>query len=68
VTHAPHMPRAMRCFEREGMQPFAAPTAFVIPPGFRPGPLEWLPSHGALSVSAAALHEYLGMLWYEVRY
>ena len=69
VTHAAHMPRAMAAFRRVGLDPVAAPTRFSTPPSARTGAfLGWLPSASALQQSSMALHEYLGMLWYELRY
>ena len=69
VTHAAHMPRAMAAFRRVGLDPVAAPTRFSTPPSARTGAfLRWLPSASALNQSSMALHEYLGMLWYELRY
>lgn len=67
VTHAAHMPRALEAFESEGLRVHPAPT------GRRPQQteavvLDWLPSPGALGASRAALHEYLGRIWYRIRY
>ncbi len=66
VTHAYHMPRSMACFLAAGMEPLAAPTGLT-------GPLEmkatdWIPSSSALMASTLALHEYLGMVWYRIKY
>lgn len=68
VTHALHMPRAMASFRRAGLEPVAAPTRFITRPRGRPLLLDAFPTYGALSVSAQALHEYLGMAWYRLRY
>lgn len=64
VTHAYHMPRALRNFERaaatEGLQVLPAPTARPAP-----GPLrlsDWLPSHRGAEETRLALHELVG-LW-----
>jgi len=68
VTHAMHMPRAVATFERVGFTVTAAPM------GFRSGRndpydfLDCLPSGSALIVSRAALHEWLGMFYYKLRY
>ncbi|MEM7017680.1 MAG: YdcF family protein [Pseudomonadota bacterium] len=67
VTHAWHMPRAMRIFTRTNVKVIAAPTAFVTPPKTVQGPLPWLPSMRGLSIVRTALHEYIGMLWYSMR-
>jgi len=68
VTHALHMPRAMQCFRRVGLEPVAAPTRFITRPRGRARVLDFFPTYGALSVSAQALHEYLGIAWYGLRY
>ncbi len=67
VTHAVHMPRAMLMFQKQGMVVTPAPT-------MRPDELDFtrpevfVPTANALHDSATALHEYLGMLWYSLRY
>jgi uncharacterized SAM-binding protein YcdF (DUF218 family) len=66
VTDALHMPRARRIFERSGMQVVPAPTVFYSRE--RPNPLRWLPSASALRLSQYALHEWIGMAWYGLRY
>lgn len=68
VTHALHIPRAMACFRRAGLKPIAAPTRFVSRPNARPALLDWLPNAAALELSNQALHEYLGLYWYRLRY
>lgn len=67
VTHAWHMPRAVRIFEQAGLAVTAAPTLFSSAQG-RTGWLDWLPSAGALQGSSMALHEKLGLLWYRIRH
>ncbi len=62
VTHAWHMPRAKRAFERAGLNVIPAPTAFERSPGFRFRSL--LPSTGALHTNYYALHELIGRVWY----
>ncbi len=69
VTHAWHMPRAMTAFRRLGLEPLAAPTRFTTRSSGRTGELlGWFPSAGALKQSSLALHEYLGRVWYRLRY
>lgn len=67
VTHAAHMNRAVRQFEAAGLEVIPAPTGFT---GRHPGPplLQWLPSAGAMELTATALHEWAGWLWYALRY
>ncbi|MEM7308227.1 MAG: YdcF family protein [Planctomycetota bacterium] len=66
VTHAWHLPRARYAFETAGLEVVAAPT------GFRPSPRpllgDFLPSTRGLRQSTLALHEWLGLLWYRLRY
>jgi uncharacterized SAM-binding protein YcdF (DUF218 family) len=63
VTSAAHIPRAVRCFEAEGID--AAPsgcdrqaTQFVW------SPLQVVPSIGAAGSVQAAYHEWMGLLVY----
>ncbi len=69
VTHAWHMPRALRSFARAGIKTIPAPTGFAsIPAQDTPGLLRWLPSAQALNKSSLALHEIVGGVWYRMRY
>lgn len=68
VTHALHMRRARRMFERVGFEVVPAPLGYVTRPNT--GPLrifDFIPSDLALVRSRTALHEYLGLLWYDLR-
>lgn len=67
VTTARHMPRAIYSFRKHGMEPVPAPTLYRSDPA-PPLPTHFLPSYGGFERSAAALHEYLGMLYYRIRY
>ncbi len=63
VTHAWHMPRAKKSFERAGLEVVPAPMGFAVPSdGSRLR--AWIPSAGALQLSSYALHEWIGTLWY----
>ena len=64
VTHAWHMPRAKRAFERAGLTVIPAPMGFERSTGLRPGDL--LPSAKALHMSYYACHELLGRVWYRI--
>lgn len=68
VTHAWHMPRAVEAFERVGMVVAPAPVEFRGPMLNYAKPLRWLPHLSALGWSTTALHEYIGRLWYWIRY
>jgi len=67
VTSAWHMPRAVWCFEAQGLKVISAPTGFLTKQkayDLR----SYMPSGHVLANSTDALHEYLGMLWYRLRY
>ena len=68
VTQAAHMPRAAKAFEEQGVRVYAAPTGYRSGNRAPAGVLDWLPSSAALDTSRIALHEYLGRLWYAIRY
>jgi uncharacterized SAM-binding protein YcdF (DUF218 family) len=61
VTAAYHMPRAMRLITAAGVTPIPAPTGQFIQVD---DGLQWkdlLPRSGALRITEASLHEYLGL-------
>ena len=62
VTHAEHMRRAVEEFEKTGLAVVPAPT--ILPPERGIAAADFVPSGGAMSASAAALHEWLGRVWY----
>lgn len=67
VTHAAHMPRAEWAFRAVGLETVAAPTAFAtVNPSTRS--TDYFPSAFGLIRSSRALHEYLGLGWYRLRY
>ena len=66
VTHAIHMTRAVGAFESQGLKVVAAPTA--ISGSAPPGAAAWLPTGAAFARSAAAVHEYIGLIWYRLRF
>lgn len=69
VTNAMHMPRSRRMFEQAGFEVLPAPMGFYIKPDIGvSSPLEYVPALEGLELTRAALHEYLGMLWYRLRY
>jgi len=66
ITHAMHMNRAVKQFERVGLNVIPAPTS--LPSGFELDVFSFLPSASALEMSSMVIHEWLGRLWYSLRY
>jgi uncharacterized SAM-binding protein YcdF (DUF218 family) len=67
VTHAWHMPRARQAFEANGIRVVPAPVAPVS--AASPFDLsDILPIAKGLATSSYALHEWMGMVWYSLRY
>ncbi|MDT8375888.1 MAG: YdcF family protein [Mariprofundaceae bacterium] len=67
VTSAWHMPRAVWCFESHGFEVVPAPVDYLTEQesyDLR----SYLPHWTIVSDSGQALHEYLGLLWYRLRY
>jgi uncharacterized SAM-binding protein YcdF (DUF218 family) len=67
VTHAWHMPRSVMMFEREGMNVTPAPTIFVSDL-VNLSWLNYIPTAAALYRTRIALYEYIGIVWYKLRY
>jgi len=68
VTNAWHMPRAVGAFERSEIETIPAPTCYFHREGVRePDHRDWLPSAEAFTISYFALHEYLGLVWYQLK-
>ncbi len=68
VTHAAHMRRARMAFRNTGLQIIPAPMGFTNLTGETPLLIDLLPDYKALDASSRCLHEWLGMLWYRIRY
>jgi uncharacterized SAM-binding protein YcdF (DUF218 family) len=62
VTSATHMSRAMRIARSLGLNPEAAPSNFLAGDGYW-----WRLSADNLILSQASIHEYVGMLWLDVK-
>ena len=64
VTDSRHMPRAVMCLRKQGVQVIPAPSDYstkkVDPPFYE----MIVPSSGSLVASHKVFHEWLGMLWY----
>lgn len=67
VTSASHLPRAMRLFEAQGMQPLPVPTRHLARGrlGFSWG--KFWPEATQLRKSERAIYEYLGLAWARLR-
>lgn len=68
VTHALHMPRAVWSFRQFGFEVIPAPTVFDDWGEGGRIVRDFLPNARALGRSAYAVHEYMGNLWYRIRY
>jgi len=66
VTHAWHMPRSRAIFRKAGFDVVPAPTMFQMDSNVRW--IRFFPSAGALMASYTGLHEWIGQLWYSMRY
>jgi uncharacterized SAM-binding protein YcdF (DUF218 family) len=69
VTSATHMLRAERTFKKQ----FPKDTIIPIPADYTYDPFVWapntfIPSAAALEESTVALHEWIGIVWYSLRY
>ncbi|ETW94149.1 MAG: hypothetical protein ETSY1_36110 [Candidatus Entotheonella factor] len=62
VTHTHHIPRSVERFERAGLNVLPAPVDIMAKPHI--DLLAFLPNAKGLEATSAALHEYLGQLWY----
>jgi uncharacterized SAM-binding protein YcdF (DUF218 family) len=68
VTQAFHMPRARLLFEKAGLEVIPAPTGFKSGPEFSLSFNDLWPQASALQTSYYALHEWLGLLWTNLRH
>lgn len=64
VTHAWHMPRAQREFERSGLKVIPAATSFTSRREL--GAMDFLPGARGLLQSYFAMHEAIGLAWYSL--
>jgi len=67
VTHAWHMARAVMMFKENGINVTPAPTIFTQSLSNTYW-ANYLPTASALQTFRLALHEYIGILWYKLRY
>jgi uncharacterized SAM-binding protein YcdF (DUF218 family) len=68
VTSAYHMQRSMLSFERVGLKVTPFPCGQTTWPGQPRYWYSFLPSSGALAATSAALHEWIGLLFYRLAY
>ena len=69
VTHAWHMRRAAWVFDVAGLKVVPAPTAFAGRNVDRPAEIsDYVARPSGFVRSSLALHEWLGLLWYRMRY
>lgn len=68
VTHALHMPRAVRVFEQAGFTVIPAPISFFRAAHMTYVLEDFLPSQQGLNVSHYVCYEALGRLWYRWNY
>lgn len=66
VTDALHMQRARRIFAQAGLNAIAAPTIFYTAGRWTPD--DFLPKATWLQRSSYALHEWIGLVWYQLRH
>lgn len=66
VTSAYHMPRAIMTFKALGMHPIAAPANAIVIKNYA-GLRQFWPDSKSLHLTSIALHEYIGMMWYQLR-
>jgi len=66
VTDAIHMPRSKRVFFQAGFDVVPAPTQFASDDNI--SLYSFIPSGHALYIASYAMHEWVGMLWYRLRY
>jgi uncharacterized SAM-binding protein YcdF (DUF218 family) len=64
VTDAYHMPRAERCFRKQGLNVAPAPSGFRT---FDFNAEEFVPGWSGIRHSEMVLHELVGLAWYRVR-
>lgn len=67
VTSALHMPRAVAMFKKRGMNPIPAPAAHLVKARSGSIPGDFFPSAGGLQKVQMVVHEYLGILWSQLR-
>ncbi len=62
VTDAVHMRRAMRFFRQQGIEPYPAPSNFVVKRDENPFALKWMPAAENLLLMDRVLREFFGSI------
>jgi len=69
VTQAIDMPRAKQAFEAVGFDVVPAPIGYLTREADSLiSPFDFIPDASVLAAARVVLHEYLGLLWYRLRY
>ena len=63
ITSAYHMPRAAESFARQGVTIIPAPTDYQNKQSTK-----WMPTTRSLHLSQVAIHEFVGLWWYRLKY
>jgi len=66
VTSAIHMPRSIYLFCKAGLKPIPAPANFITSKNEKKKFWFWLPNSRNIKKMEAAIHEYVGILWYRI--
>lgn len=67
VTNAWHMPRSVYVFKQEGIKVIPAPMGYEVY-DHRYSILSYFPNIQALYTTSIAMHEFIGLLWYHIKY
>lgn len=67
VTSAFHIPRSMAIFQKQGMHPIPGPAGHRVKAKETIDPYMFFPGSGGIEKMEFAVHEYLGLLWAQIR-
>ena len=68
VTHYWHMRRSLAAFRHAGIEATAAPATCAPRLPRKRGLMEFVPGVTMLAASTLLIHEWIGRLWYRIRY
>jgi uncharacterized SAM-binding protein YcdF (DUF218 family) len=66
VTNDWHLPRAIKIFEKQGLNVIPVPTGYQYQEKMTP--LDYLPSMEGLELTRRCWHEIMGSMWYALKY